>query len=159
MDDDDTQIMDRKASDNEYFHRDFHSSMNMGIAYLGNNYGLEAVREYLTRYTEKVYKPVIADIQHRGLAALEETILETYKKERCPDAVKTFRTEDTLTVDVAYCPGVKHLRATGREVSAWYPHTTEVVMEALAKAGGFQFTLDAYDAETGKAQYHFQKKR
>ena len=31
--DSDTLVMDRKAADNEYFHRDFHSSLNMGIEY------------------------------------------------------------------------------------------------------------------------------
>jgi hypothetical protein len=155
--DEDTQIMDRKAADNEYFHKDFHSSMNMGIEYLGENYGLEAVREYLTRYTENVYKPVVANIKHRGLAALEENILQTYEKEQCPDAVKTLLTEDGLTVEVAYCPGVTHLRSTGREVSKWYRYTTETVMEVLAQAAGCRFVWDAYEEETGKAQYHFEK--
>lgn len=155
--DEDTQIMDRKASDNDYFHRDFHSSLNMGVEYLGKNYGEETVREYLTRYTENVYKPVIADIKDRGLAALEANIRQTYEKEQCPDAVKTLRTEDNLTVEVAYCPGVKHLRATGRDVSKWYPHTTGVVMEVLAQFAGCRFVWDSYEEETGKAQYHFEK--
>ncbi|MBP3701281.1 MAG: hypothetical protein J6I64_05285, partial [Lachnospiraceae bacterium] len=37
--DEDTQIMNRQASDNEYFHMDFHSSMNMGVEYLGSRHG------------------------------------------------------------------------------------------------------------------------
>ena len=52
--DSDTVIMDRRAKDNEYFHPDFHSSMNMGIHYLGEKYGECAVREYLMRYTANV---------------------------------------------------------------------------------------------------------
>ncbi|MDO4487680.1 MAG: hypothetical protein Q4B67_01120 [Eubacteriales bacterium] len=155
--DEDTEIMDRKASDNEYFHRDFHSSMNMGIHYVGENYGLECVKEFLERYTKNVYAPVFKDMEKNGLKAIESKILDTYKKEHSEDAVTTELNGDTLTVNVSYCPGVKHLKATGRVVSPWYRYTTEVVMDTLAKAGGFTFVMDSYDEETGAAKYHFTK--
>ena len=70
--DEDTLVMDRKAADNEYFHRDFHSSMNMGVHYVGENYGMDAVREYLTKYTLNVYKPVLAAMKENGLAPIED---------------------------------------------------------------------------------------
>ena len=155
--DEDTRIMDRKASDNEYFHRDFHSSMNMGMHYVGENYGLEAVKEYLTKYTKNVYKPVIAAMQEKGLAAIAEKIADTYAKEKAEDAVSIENNGDTLTVTVAYCPAVKHLHATGRDVSPWYRYSTEVVMDVLAAEGGFTFTMDSYDEATGAAKYHFTK--
>ena len=155
--DEDTLIMDRKASDNEYFHRDFHSSMNMGIHYVGENYGLEAVREYLTQYTNNVYKTVMADMQVRGLAALEEKIRDTYEKEKAPEVLKTELTADALYVTVTECPAVKHLHSTGRDVSPWYRYTTEVVMEVLAASAGFTFVMDSYDEATGAASYHFTK--
>ena len=153
--DEDTVIMDRKASDNEYFHRDFHSSMNMGAHYLGEKFGLNDLRAYLTQYTKNVYKPVIEDMKIRGLAALEAKIRDTYEKEKTLDAVKTELTDKALTVEVAYCPAVKHLHATGREVSPWYRYTTEVVMETLAEIGGFRFTMESYDEATGAAKYRF----
>lgn len=156
--DEDTVIMDRKASDNEYFHRDFHSSMNMGIHYVGENYGMAAVREYLTQYTENVYKAVIADMEVRGLKALEDKIRDTYEKEKTPEVLATVLEDDTLKVTVSECPAVKHLHATGREVSPWYRYTTEVVMEVLAQKGGYAFTMEAYDEETGAASYRFEKK-
>lgn len=155
--DEDTLVMDRKASDNEYFHRDFHSSMNMGIHYVGENYGLDAVKEFLSMFTGDVYRVVIADIKERGLAAIEAKIRDTYEKEKAMDALQTELTEDTLTVKVAECPAVKHLKATGREVSPWYRYTTEYVMAALAEAGGYTFTMESYDEETGAAEYSFRK--
>ena len=155
--DEDTVVMDRKASDNEYFHRDFHSSLNMGIHYVGEHYGMEGVREYLTRYTKNVYGPVIADMEKRGLAAIESKILDTYSKEKAPEAVDTQLDGETLTVCVSACPGVSHLRATGREVSPWYRYTTEIVMEILANIGGYGFTMEKYDEESGAAQYKFFK--
>ena len=57
--DDDTMVMDKKSSDNEYFHPDFHSSMNMGIHYVGEHYGKDGVVEFLTRYANNVYKKEI----------------------------------------------------------------------------------------------------
>ena len=155
--DEDTLVMDRKASDNAYFHRDFHSSMNMGIHYLGEKYGMDDVKAYLTRYTENVYKQTIADMEVRGLAALEAKIRDTYEKEKALDLMTTALTGDTLTVTVAECPGVKHLRKTGREVSAWYGCTTEMVMQTIADRCGLNFVMIRYDEETGAAQYRFEK--
>ena len=155
--DEDTLVMDRKASDNAYFHRDFHSSMNMGIHYLGEKYGMDDVKAYLTRYTENVYKQTIADMEVRGLAALEEKIRDTYEKEKALDVLTTVLDSNALTVTVTECPAVKHLHETGREVSPWYRYTTEVVMSVLAEKGGFRFAMEAYNEESGAARYRFTK--
>ena len=155
--DENTVIMDRKASENEYFHRDFHSSMNMGIHYVGENYGMEAVREYLTRYTNNVYSKVIEDVKVRGLQAIADKIQDTYAKEKASDALVLDMTDDTLNVSILYCPAVKHLHSTGRVVTKWYRYTTEIVMEVLAAAAGYQFTMESYDEETGAAKYSFAK--
>ncbi len=156
--DEDTEIMDRKASDNEYFHKDFHSSMNMGIHYLGTKYGIDTVREYLTRYTTNVYKNLINDIKSRGLYAIEDKILDTYAKEKAQAAVKISRLDNGLKVEVEYCPAVKHLKATGRDVSVWYRYTTEFVMEELAKSADCEFSMLCYDEDTGAASYEFHRK-
>ena len=153
--DENTEIMDRKASQNEYFHKDFHSIMNMGIHYLGEKFGSEELCEYLSRFTRNVYKKVIEDIKVRGLDALSDKITDTYKKEKASDALQLIREENALTVKVSYCPAVKHLHETGREVSPWYRYTTETVMSELAKAGGYSFIMDSYDEETGAAEYRF----
>ncbi len=153
--DDDTLVMERKATDNDYFHRDFHSSMNMGIHYLGERFGQEAVEMYLTRYTMHVYRPVIEKICLMGLSAIEETLRETYEKEKAADALVLTRTSDSLTVHVRYCPAVRHLRQTGRIVSPWYRYTTETVMRILAEKAGAVFSMIQYDEETGAACYTF----
>ena len=154
--DEHTEIMDRRAGDNEYFHRDFHSSLNRGVRYLGEKYGAEAVRGYLTDYTDHVYAHL--NVEEKGLDAIEQLIADTYRKEKASDALTLTRTENGLAVKIAYCPAVRHLRATGREVSPWFAATTEVVMERLAEKAGCAFTMDAYDGETGAAAYHFSEK-
>lgn len=105
--DDDTEVMERKASENEYFHKDFHSSMNMGIHYIGTNYGMEGVKEYLTRFTRNVYQSVIDDIKSRGLVALEDKIKDTYMKEKQPHVLETdlFHDKKMLSINIVWCPG------------------------------------------------------
>ena len=91
------------------------------------------------------------------MVAIADQIKETYIKEKCPEAVRVNLSENKLTVDVLYCPAVKHLKSTDRNVSPWYRYTTEVVMEVLAQEGGFTFCMDTYDPETGAAKYRFDK--
>ena len=156
--DEETLIMKRDAADNEYFHPDFHSSMNMGIEYLGKKGGLAEVVAYLDRYVKNVYKREIARVKENGLDALLDMIRGTYEKEKCPDAVAFEKTDDSLTVRVAYCPAVKHLLSTGREVSSWYPYTTEVVMRKIAQEAGLDFEMISYDEKTGAAVYQFNER-
>ena len=153
--DEDTVIMDRKAGDNEYFHRDFHSGMNNGVHYVGENYGLEEVKAFLTMYTKDVHTLTLTNIEKQGLAAIEANIRSTYEKEKALNVLKTELTDNMLIVTVSECPAVKHLRATGRKASPWYHYTTEVVMEVFAQKAGATFIMDAYDEQTGAAQYRF----
>ena len=100
---------------------------------------------------------MIAAIEKDGLAAIEAKILDTYAKEKAPDAVKTELADGTLTVTVSYCPAVKHLLSTGRKMSRWYSYTTETVMSVLAEAAGYKFEMLSYDEATGAAKYRFCK--
>jgi len=155
--DEDTLVMDRKASDNEYFHRAFHLSLNDGLEYLGTRFGEHEVIDYMEGFADHVYGKLAQDAKERGLVAIEEKILATYAAEHAEDALKTTLTGDTLTVEVAWCPALKFLRGQGFEITRWYKATTEVVMGRLAKNAGFGFTMDSYDPITGAAKYTFTK--
>ena len=151
----DPKVFDGRVilDDNEYFHKDFHSSMNMGVEYLGKKYGTETVVQYLREFVDHVYGNLIKAMQERGLEALQEKILDTYQKEKASELVMTTLTENCLQVEVSSCPAVTHLHATGRTVSSWYVYTTTTVMEALAEKIGAKFSMDSYDEATGKASY------
>lgn len=155
--DENTEIMDRKASQNEYFHRDFHSSLNMGVDYLAKTYGLDELYAYLRQYTKNVYAKRIEAIKQGGLAVLKEMIENTYRLEHAEDALKATLNGGKLDVEIAYCPGVKHLKATGRTVSDQYVETTKTVMQTIADETGLTFRFDSYDPETGAAKYGFAK--
>ena len=105
-----------------------------------------------------MYKPVLEKIKENPFAAISEKIRSTYLAEKAADALELEQKADSLTVKIAYCPAVKHLRKTGRVVSQWFSMTTSVVMETLAKAGGLHFEMEYYDPETGAARYRFSKK-
>lgn len=52
------EVMERKASDNKYLHKDFHNIMNLGIEYIHEKYGEESVREYLIQFASSYYAPL-----------------------------------------------------------------------------------------------------
>ena len=155
--DENTEILAITSKDSEYFHPDFHSSLNMGIDYVGRVHGREALEAFLTRYTKNVYIRTVEAMTQDPLGALEDKIRDTYEKEKALDVLTTALDGDTLTVTVAECPAVKHLHATGREVSPWFRYSTETVMQTLAAAGNLRFTMVSYDETTGKAEYRFEK--
>ena len=154
---DDCEVLEIRSKDTEYFHRDFHSSLNMGIDYVGRVHGEEKLREYLVRYTKNVYKKTIENLKTDSLAAMEELIRNTYELEKANDALTLFNDGKKLEVKISYCPAVKHLRATGRVVSEWFSLSTEVVMSTLADIGGLKFKLESYNSESGAATYYFEK--
>ncbi|MBR2376315.1 MAG: hypothetical protein IKA85_00865 [Clostridia bacterium] len=155
--DSDTIVMDRRASDNEYFHKDFHSSLNMAIDYLAENYGVDVLEDYFDDYVSNVYQKTIIDINERGLKAVEDKILDTYLKEKSVDAIETKLDGNKLTVKVNYCPAVKHLKETGRQVTKHFIYSTSLVMKKLAEKTNLKFNMLSYDNETGKAEYEFIK--
>ena len=155
--DDNTVIMDRKASDNEYFHKDFHNATNNGVEYLATKFGVSVLKEYLKDYTQNLYKNLINDIKEKGLVALKDMIVSTYEKEKSPDALKIDLSDNELKVEIAYCPAVKHLKETGRVVSPYFKYTTETVMQEIADSTNIKFKMLSYDNETGKAEYKFTK--
>jgi len=155
--DENTKVMDRRASDNEYFHQGFHKSLNVGVDYVAETYGKEAMIDYLTRYTKVVQKPVIEAVKKEGLSALNTKILNTYKTEKVPEAVSTVLDGDTLTVTVSACPAVAYMHSADVPVSKWFRYTTETVMGVIAEETGYRFTMESYDDETGAAKYSFCK--
>ena len=156
--DEDTVVLEYKSSELEYYHPDFHSSMNMGIQYLGENYGTEAVEEYLASYTGRIYARLIEKIKKYGLSAIADKIRETYKLEKAEGVLRIRQSDNFLSVQISACPAVAHLKKTGREVSKWFSYTTKTVMETLAQVANCSFTMIFYNEDTGAAEYCLETK-
>ncbi len=148
-------VMDVNASDNEYFHRDFHISGERGLRYVGEKYGDKSVIDYLTRFTKAYYSPLIAKIKENGLSEMKAHIENIYKIEKAPENVKCNLTDNELYVTVSECPGVKYMKSSGYEPSQWYIEDTRTVNAVIAEESGYGFELISYNPENGAAEYRF----
>ncbi len=150
--------LELKAQTAEYFHRDFHSSLNMGVDFVAKEHGLDALIAFLEKYTKDVYIPVIKEMETAGaLKAIENNIVKTYTLEKALDVLHIESDDQSMKVKIDYCPAVKHLHETGRVVSDYFKYSTEVVMRTLAEIGGLSFTMESYNEETGAAAFSFRK--
>ncbi len=141
------KIMSRKASDNEYLHKDFHSAMSCAIEYLHKNYGEEAVKEYLKRFAISFYAPLINDLLERGLVALKEHFEKIYRIEG--GDVEISLTDNELIINVKECPAVIYMRDNNSPVAELFYETTKTVNEALCEGTPFKAELLYYNHTTG----------
>lgn len=142
------QVMDRKASDNKYLHKDFHVTLDIGIDYLGKHYGEDAVKEYLVRFAKAYYRPM-------SLQELEAYFHHIYTEEERPEVLKTCLEKNILTVEISECPAMSFMRSIGHEPSEWYRYTTSVLYAEIARLCGMTFELAQYDEKTGAATMRF----
>ena len=149
------QRMQRSAGDNEYLHPDFHGALSAGIEYLHQQYGEEAVREYLWQFARAFYAPLTNDLQRRGLVALEEHFRRIYDLEQA--AVRFARSQDELRIEVDACPAVTHMRGRGYAVARLYRETTDTVNRAICHQTPFDAKLLDYDEETGRGVQVFYR--
>ena len=151
------EVMRRSASDNEYLHRDFHGALSAGIEYLDQRFGEEAVREYLRGFALSYYAPLIADVKRRGLVALREHFGEIYRREGGDVQVTPW--PDGLTVEVAACPAVAHMRAHGYAVARLFGETTKTVNKALCEGTPFAAETLEYDEQSGRSVTRFLRRK
>ncbi len=149
------KIMDKRAADNKYLHRDFHVSGDTGLKYVGEKYGDNGVKEYLRRFAATFYTPLVASVKEKGLIALKEHIENTYETEEASEVLKTTLTEKELLVEIAYCPAIAYMNSIGYTPSKWYIEETRTVNETIADNADLGFELISYDDKTGKAAYRF----
>ena len=155
--DENTEVLEVKAAEQEYFHPAFHSSMNRGLAYVGEVHGVQAIKDYFAQYVKNVLSKNVSALKKDGLSALENWIADTYHAEHAEDAVSLENDGKTLTVTVHNCPAVRFLQKIGSQISPYFRYSTEAVMQALADEGGVRFAMLSYDEESGAAAYRFVK--
>jgi hypothetical protein len=150
-----TLVMDRRAADNKYLHRDFHISTDTGLRYLGTHYGDAAVQEFLKQFVRAWYAPLAEAVRREGLGALQRHIKEIFEIEEAADSVHTLLEEGELRVLEEKNPALSYMRSTGYEPSPWYGELTVAVNRYIAEMAGIGFEFQTYDQETGKAAYRF----
>ena len=102
----DVFVMDIKTEDNKYLHRDFHFHGDLALRYLGEHFGENGVRAFLSDYVKHFYAPQIEDAKKRGLIALREWIEGIYRVEEALEVLSFEETEHSLTVPISESPAV-----------------------------------------------------
>lgn len=151
--------MERKASDNEYFHRDFHKTLDLGLKYIGENFGEEAVKEYLTKFTKAYYGPLIQQIKQEGLTPLSIYFENNYRSEHAIDNCIICLTDNELNIEIKECPVLKFFSSVGYKHSKWFKETTNTVNRVIAQETNLIYIAGDYDDETGHDSFCFKLKR
>ena len=147
------EIMDRRASDNLYLHKDFHGALSVGIDFLHRHYGADSVREYLRQFTLAYYAPLKVRLAEEGLPALKKYFEEVYGAEGGEIDIEL--TDNELVVTVQSCPAVTHMRANGYKVAELFYETVKTVNESLCEGTPFSAALVEYDEATGRGVQRF----
>ena len=150
--------MVRKASDNKYLHRDFHTGLNFGIDYIAKLYGEDAVIEYLVDYARVFHKPLTQAVKEKGLSALEDYFRKLYETEEAIDDVTFESGADELIIDIKKCPAVSHITKQGNKMSDMFVETARTVYKTVVEETEFGYEMLFYDKETGKSKQRFFRK-
>jgi len=149
-------VMTRKASDNKYLHKDFHIGLNILLDYIHDNFGKEAVIQYLSQYARAYYQPLREQLKAGNTAALSDYLTQIYQKEEWLVQIRSG--EDFIELQQDACPGMSHIKASGKQPSCCYIETYQTVYGTLCEGTPFQYHLQRFDDETGACTQIFTKK-
>lgn len=149
--------MERSAADNKYLHRDFHKTLDLGLAYIAERYGEDSVGEYIRRVTEVYFAPLLEAIKQDGLGALAAHIEKTYEAEEASGACHVKLEGGTLTVNIDACPVLAHFKRIGYTASPYFVETTDAMNKVIAENTGLNYQMDFYDEDTGRCAYTFSE--
>jgi hypothetical protein len=149
------KIMDRRASDNKYLHRDFHISMKMALDYCYKKYGEEGLQEYLHTFASRCFSPLNERVKQSGLMPLKQYIEDIYGIEEAQ--VHTEIDGVTLKVSVPKSPAIAYIKEKGENIPDFYIYTTTIIYEEICRETGVNFYLDEYDNNTGQCEMRFVK--
>ena len=147
--------MTRQAADNKYLHRDFHISLNMLLEYIDDKFGKEAVIQYLSQYTKAYHQPLHEQLMAGNLSALSDYLMLLYEKEEWP--VRISAGEGFVELQQDACPGISHIKASGKQPSRYYVETYQTVYETLCEGTPFHYELQWFDDKTGACTQVFTK--
>ncbi len=150
------KILDQKASDNEYLHKDFHGALAYSIKYLEDEFGPQAVKEYLVQVADSYFAPLTDQLKDTGLSALENHFRQIFEKE---GGQATFEYDkDVLVITVSECPAITHLLKTNMLFTERFCETTNVVNETICQHAGYKCSC-RYEPGKGTCVQKFWKEK
>ena len=154
----DCKVDDLKSEGAKYLHRDFHISGDFALEYLGAKFGCEGVCGFLCDYARYYYAPIIEGFKRGGLTAVRAWLTRLYEVEEASEVLHTELSDAELKVTIDKSPAIEFMHSVGQKPSKYYIEQTRTLYAAMADGAGLGFSLDFYDAKTGKATYRFYKK-
>lgn len=149
-------VIERRASDNKYLHRDFHISMNMLMKYICDEFGAEALTEYLKQFSGEFHSSNTECLKKGDLECLLKYFNDVYEKEEWPVSIEL--SDDVLTVSQKACPGISYLRKNGHEPVEQYIETYTTVYETMCKGTPYEYFMESFNNETGACVQRFQRR-
>ena len=151
------KVTNQKASDNTYYHPDFHTALNYGIDYLDKNFGEESVRDYLRQFANVYYTGLKKDLMDHGLPAIKEHYEKIYNIENAVFNMSI--SDDELIIQLNESPAVMHMRAGGHPVSPVYHETVSTVNKEICKNTLYDCEVLDYNTENGAYRMRFYKRK
>jgi hypothetical protein len=150
------KVINQKASDNTYYHPDFHIALNHGIEYLNNTMGEDAVREYLRQFVNAYHAGLKKDFLENGLRAIKEHYEKIYEIEKA--VYNMHISENELIIHLTESPAVMHIRAGNHSVSSVYRETVATVNKEICRNTDYDCDVVDYNNENGAYKLRFFKR-
>lgn len=114
---------------------DFFFAVNATFRHILENYGRDALHRYWEEMGREHYRFVTDAVRERGLEALRDHWESLFPEEPGSEVQVTLE-GDTLTLTVAVCPAILHLKRHKRDILPEYcEHCTHVSRGMCAPAG------------------------
>jgi hypothetical protein len=149
-------VIDMKAEDNKYLHRDFHLLGDLALKYCAEQFGYEGVIGFLSDYVKNYYSPIIKKIRAEGLVAVKDWLERLYETEEASDLIETVLINDSLTVTVKKSPVIEYMHSLNQEPTPYYVEQTRTLYKVVAEESGLGFELKYYN-EDGATEFVFTK--
>jgi neutral ceramidase len=150
------KVMERKASDNKYLHKDFHIALNLMMQYLYENFGKDALIDYLKQFAKAYHKPLIQKLKTGDQEALLNYFNDIYEKEEWPVKITTGENFIELTQDA--CPAISHIVKNGSTPCPYYRETYNTVYKTICDDTPFEYKLENFNDTTGACKQIFIRK-
>jgi len=151
------KVIERRASDNKYLHRDFHISMNMLMQYICDEFGVGALIEYLVQFSRAFHSQRTENMKTDGLECLRKYFTDIYEKEEWP--VSIVLENDVLTISQDACPGIAYLEKNGHKPVTKYIETYTTVYRTMCEGTPYEYIMEKFTTETGACRQRFQRRR
>jgi hypothetical protein len=147
------KLMERKASDNKYLHKDFHIALNLLMTYIYDHFGKDALVNYLKQYSRAYHKPLIGKLKSGDKEALVKYFRGIYEKEDW--SVNIISAENSVEITQDACPAISHIVLKGGKPCPFYLETYNTVYKTICENTPFEYNLVYFNEETGACKQMF----